>query len=88
MSSGGRNRERLDYVIPLNASHLRRILREWANHYNAGRPHRTLGPGIPDQSPQTPVSREPTSYPRQASHVISKSILGGLHHEYRWTNAA
>lgn len=32
-------RECLDYFIPFNASHLRRILREWMTHYNAGRPH-------------------------------------------------
>jgi hypothetical protein len=47
-----------------------------------------LGPGIPDQSPQTSVGREHMSHARQASRVISKSILGGLHHEYRWANAA
>jgi hypothetical protein len=34
---GSIRRECLDYVIPLNASHLRRTLREWASHYNGGR---------------------------------------------------
>lgn len=81
-------RECLDYVIPLNASHFRRILGEWMTHYNAGRPHRALGPGIPNQSSHTPVNREQTLYPSQASRVISKSVLGGLHREYRWANAA
>jgi len=37
-----------DYVIPLNEKHLRRILREWVVHYNQGRPHSSLGPGIPE----------------------------------------
>ena len=41
-------RECLDYMIPLNEKHLRRILREWVTHYNRGRPHASLGPGIPD----------------------------------------
>ena len=40
-------RECLDYVIPLSEQHLRTILREWVTHYNQGRPHASLGPGIP-----------------------------------------
>jgi hypothetical protein len=45
-------RECLDYVIPLSESHLKRTLREWMEHYNTGRPHQSLGPGIPDQAKQ------------------------------------
>ncbi len=41
-------RECLDFVIPLNERHLRRVFREWVAHYNRGRPHTSLGPGIPD----------------------------------------
>jgi transposase InsO family protein len=41
-------RECLDWVIPVSADHLRSILREWVAHYNRGRPHASLGPGIPD----------------------------------------
>ena len=41
-------RECLDYMIPLGEKHLRTILREWIAHYNQGRPHSSLGPGIPD----------------------------------------
>src|SRR5258708_31775310 len=40
-------RECLDYVIPLSEKHLRKTLREWVSHYNHGRPHSALGPGIP-----------------------------------------
>ncbi len=36
-------RECLDFLIPLNEKHLRRIIREWATHYNKGRPHSSLG---------------------------------------------
>jgi len=39
---------RLDYMIPLNESHLMRILKAWAAYYNQSRPHMTLGPGIPE----------------------------------------
>ena len=80
-------RECLDYLIPLNESHLKRTLREWVRHYNSGRPHQSLGPGIPDQVERTfPADdHKPESRNRW---VIAKSILGGLHHEYRWANAA
>jgi putative transposase len=81
-------RECLDYVIPLNASHLRRTLREWASHYNTGRPHRSLGPGIPDQLQPVAPARKRADHWGRASRVIAKPILGGLHHEYRWADAA
>jgi putative transposase len=41
-------RERLVFLIPLNERHLRRIVKEWVAHYNKGRPHPSLGPGIPE----------------------------------------
>jgi hypothetical protein len=37
-------------MIPLNEGHLRKILASWMVHYNGGRPHSSLGPGIPDPS--------------------------------------
>ena len=40
-------RECLDWLIPLSESHLRSILRPWVGHYNHGRPHMALGPGVP-----------------------------------------
>ena len=41
-------RECLDWLIPLSESHLRSILKSWIPHYNTGRPHMALGPGVPD----------------------------------------
>ena len=46
---GSLRRECLDLVIPLNASHLYGILKEWVAHYNEGRPHMSLGPGSRSQ---------------------------------------
>jgi putative transposase len=66
-------RDCLDYLIPINERHLRRILTEFMIHYNRGRPHSSLGPGIPE-----PPHKLPTGF-----HVKSTPVLGGLHHEYR-----
>lgn len=75
-------RECLDFLIPLNERHVRRILKEWIAHYNRGRPHSSLGPGIPDAKSgellvkpcghEVPIDRQ----------VVSREILGGIHHEY------
>jgi putative transposase len=86
---GTMRRECLDFLIPLNQSHLRRSLHEWVRHYNGGRPHSSLGPGIPDQrrNPETLSNITPESLPR-GRVVISRPILGGLHHEYGWEKTA
>ncbi len=47
---GSLRRECLDYFIPVHETHLRRTVREWVRHYNAGRPHSSLGPGIPNEA--------------------------------------
>jgi transposase InsO family protein len=77
-------RECLDWLIPMSAAHLRQILREWVKHYNAGRPHRSLGPGVPDPPERTPMFPKSESPHRLAMGVLvlEKSVLGGLHHEY------
>jgi putative transposase len=61
-------------------------LMAWVRHYNAGRPHMSLGPGIPQPPASLPV-------PLQADHhrlpkhlsVVSHQILTGLHHTYELT---
>jgi putative transposase len=85
---GSIRRECLDYLIPLNASHLWRILREWTGHYNAGRPHRSLGPGIPDRNGRPPAASKQAGQLFSTLRVIAKPILGGLHHEYERAEAA
>jgi putative transposase len=76
-------RECLDFVIPLNERHLRQILGEWVGHYNRGRPHSSLGPGIPD-SRTAAVIHESGRYRIPMGHrVVATPILAGLHHEYR-----
>jgi hypothetical protein len=56
--------------------------REWGVHYNQGRPHASLGPGIPDAPPEK-LAR-PSGHHIVAGHrVTAPPILAGLHHEYR-----
>jgi putative transposase len=81
---GTLRRECLDFLIPLTEHHLRRVLQQWVPHYNAGRPHMSLGPGIPQPPTPVPVPLQ-THRHRLPAHlpVVARSILGGLHHEYR-----
>jgi len=76
---GTARRECLDWMIPLDERHLRRVLAEWVPHYNGERPHSALGPGLPD---------EPTRRTRLTGHrmppmhrVVSRARLGRLHHD-------
>ena len=77
-------RECLDWLIPLSESHLRSILRAWVGHYNHGRPHMALGPGVPDPPSEVVPSATPLTRHRLGEHlsVRARSVLGGLHHEY------
>jgi transposase InsO family protein len=76
-------RECLDWLIPLSGAHLRLALKSWIAHYNRGRPHMMLGPGVPDPPgslpPSTPKSRRRLD---DFGSVRGKAVLGGLHHEY------
>src|SRR5215831_10986014 len=80
---GTLRRECLDFIIPLTEDHLRRLLDAWVPHYNAGRPHMALGPGIPQPPLSLPV---PLHVHRHCLpphvRVVARPILGGLHHEY------
>jgi transposase InsO family protein len=86
---GTLRRECLDFMIPFTEHHLRRVLSTWVPHYNAGRPHMSLGPGIPQPPAALPVAlcahrhRLPTQY-----QVVACPILGGLHHDYRLVQQA
>jgi transposase InsO family protein len=80
-------RECLDFVIPLSERHFRAILREWISHYNRGRPHSSLGPGLPDPLPDRVVASKGHQL-SDGHRVAAMSILGGVHHEYRLEAAA
>jgi len=81
-------RECLDFLIPFGERYLRRILLEWVTHYNQGRPHKSLGPGIPEPISGTiPLATERHSLENNCI-VRARAVLGGLHHEYRMEEVA
>jgi transposase InsO family protein len=86
---GTLRRECLDFLIPLTGSHLRRLLHEWVAHYNIGRPHMALGPGIPHPPASLPVCLQTYRHHiPERLHVVTRPILGGLHHEYALSEQA
>jgi len=80
---GTARRECVDWVIPLNERHLRRVLADWVPHDNQGRPHASLGPGIPDWRSLNGVGESTGHAIRADCRVVATPVLGGLHHEYR-----
>ncbi len=70
---GSARREALDWLLVVNARHLRRILKEYVEHYNRARPHRSL-----DLRPPT---GDPTIGDRDGQ-VLVMTRLGGLLREY------
>jgi len=58
--------ECLDWMIPLSEAHLHLILKSWVSHYNQGRAHMSLGPGVPD----------PPAMPRLVQYQKSRHRLG------------
>ena len=81
---GTMRRECLDWLIPLHEGHLRRVLREWVPHYNRGRPHASLGPGIPYPLPE--ADQLVTTGHRLPEHteVIAAPILAGCTMNIAW----
>jgi len=80
---GTLRRECVDFLMPLTAQHLQGILHDWVVHYNAGRPHLSLGPGIPQPPAHLPVALHGHRHqlpPRL--QVVAQPMLGGLHHAY------
>ena len=78
---GSARRELLDHVIPLNEFHLRRLGREYLAYYHQDRTHIGL-------NKNTPAERVVESRSALQSRIVSTSRVGGLHHRYRWSEAA
>ena len=69
---GTLRRDCLDHIIVLNEKHLHDILHEYIfEYYNVSRTHMSLGK---DSPVHRPIQKD--------GKIVSKSILGGLHHIY------
>lgn len=80
---GSLRREFLDYVIPLNEVHLRKLVKDWKRYYNRGRPHSSLGPAVPDPPTGIPAPLQSERHGISAlARLIVTPVLGGLHHDY------
>ena len=70
---GSIRRECTDHLIPLDETHLRKILGEYVEYYNTARCHQSPGGNAP----------EPRPVHDGDGSVYAIPHLGGLHHEYR-----
>jgi len=85
---GTLRRECLDWIIPLGEGHLRSVIRDWAAHYNRGRPHSALK-SVPEPAAGIPAElQEHRHRLPEGQVIISNAVLGGLHHEYSLAPAA
>ena len=73
-------RELLDHVVVLSEEHLRRLLRQYIEYYNAERVHTSIG--------DSPAGRAPEIKPLGSAKAIGLARVGGLHHRYSWREAA
>ena len=71
---GTLRRECLDHMLITGPHHLTLVLREYIEHYNTHRPHRSL-----HQQPPTGATPPPS---RAALRPLRRDRLGGLIHEY------
>jgi putative transposase len=68
-------RECLDHVLILGERHLRKVLADYARHYNGHRPHQGLQ--------QEPPLRPPGHIVDITARIERRYVLGGLISEYR-----
>lgn len=77
---GSLRRECLDYFLILGERHLHRVTQEYKGYFNDARPHQ----GIEQRIPCRP---ERLAVPPVNGKIISKPVLGGVHHDYFWQAA-
>jgi putative transposase len=73
---GSVHRECLDYFLILSERHLHRVMKGYQEYFNHVRPHQGIGQRIPCQ----PLRG---AEPQTIGELISRPVLGGLHHDYR-----
>jgi putative transposase len=74
---GSIRRECLDHLLILHEKQLHRVLNAYMHYFNRARPHQ----GIKQQIPEQKAGSVPPQH--ESGKVISFSVLGGLHRDYR-----
>lgn len=77
---GSLRRECLDHMLILSERHLQRIVTEYIAYFNQMRPHQGIGQRIPEPEAAPFIGIIGTA---SAGRIIGRSILAGLHHDYR-----
>jgi hypothetical protein len=72
---GGLRRECLDHLLIYGEGHLRRVLAEYARHYNEHRPHQSRE--------QRPPLHEPGQTIAMTARITRTPVVHGLISEYR-----
>lgn len=72
---GSIRRECLDHILILSDRHLHGVMKEYGVYFNHARPHQGIGQRIPCRPLQ---GTEPSG----SKQVVSRLVLGGLHHDY------
>jgi transposase InsO family protein len=75
---GSLRRECMDHILIHDDKHLRQVVNAYTAYFNQERPHQGIDQQIPDQY-ELPRSKS------TSGRIISKAILGGLHHSYSHT---
>ena len=73
---GSVRRECLDFFLILSERHLYRTMKEYQAYFNHARPHQGINQQI--RCPGEQSEQEATR-----GEIISRSVLGGLHHDYQ-----
>jgi transposase InsO family protein len=76
---GTLRRECTDHVLIWGEPHLQRVLDEYRRFYNEARPHQ----GIEQRRPGAFGLPARSAQPAEGAAVVSRAVLGGLHHDHR-----
>jgi len=76
---GSVRRECIDHILLLNQRHLQHVLDEHRAYFNASRPHQGIDQRCPSTFDKSTLGRKPPA----GARVVSRAVLGGLHHTYQ-----
>jgi putative transposase len=70
--------ECLNHLLIFQEKQLQRVLTAYVTYFNQARPHQGIQQQIPERLRSVPSSQN------ASNKVIARSVMGGLHHDYRW----